>query len=203
MVLTGPLNDQDGNVIGEKLQHKAVTLIKRSIGGFGVLVKYEEATNKATISHIVKGSAAEEDGQLHVGDIIYGINGETVPKDFEKVLDILTNCAVGSTIIINVLSKELKSNSGSDDRPGSADINQNQEKVSRKEDKVKRGCLPLSRSQQSSKKKSHKSDKSSSKSSNESNTEDLIIGSPKGIYFLIRYVSVCSTISRKLLIILG
>lgn len=72
--LTQPPNSALNNV-------RQVTVVKQDIGGLGISIKGGiENKLPITISKIFKGLAAEQTGNLYVGDAILSVNGEDLTK---------------------------------------------------------------------------------------------------------------------------
>jgi len=84
-------------------------LVKHKVGGLGFLVKERSSKPCVTISNIVKGSTAEANGMLGVGDVLLEVNGKSLKDtEFEKALKILNDISTGSTVTLKVQQKEKK-----------------------------------------------------------------------------------------------
>ena len=80
-----------------------VNLEKRKIGGLGFVVKKKPGSTSAVVTDIVKGSVAQENGLLQVGDVILEINGtQATELTFDQVLETLNGVPVGKEVTLKV-----------------------------------------------------------------------------------------------------
>lgn len=82
-------------------------LVKDRIGGLGFLVKERKSKPCVSISGIVKGSTAEANGMLRVGDVLLEVNGKSLQEtSFAKALEILNNISIGSVVSLKLRAKD-------------------------------------------------------------------------------------------------
>lgn len=82
-------------------------LVKDKIGGLGFLVKERQTKPCVSISGIVKGSTAEANGMLRVGDVLLEVNGKSLQEtSFAKALEILNDISVGSLVALKLRAKD-------------------------------------------------------------------------------------------------
>jgi hypothetical protein len=93
------MNEKDGTI--------STKLVKHKIGGLGFLVKEQQTKPCVTISGIVKGSTAEANGMLRVGDVLLEVNGKSLREtSFAKALEILNDISVGNTVALKLRGKD-------------------------------------------------------------------------------------------------
>ncbi|XP_072032112.1 MAGUK p55 subfamily member 7-like isoform X2 [Amphiura filiformis] len=92
------MNDEDSSI-------KIVRLVK-SNEPLGATIKYDDQVGTVVVARIMHGGAADRSGLIHIGDVIYEVNGINVKgKDPDEVVGLLAS--IDGTITFKLVPAEL------------------------------------------------------------------------------------------------